>query len=178
MPFLKSPFSNRWVDVLDLTLVWLVQALALLVVLLAVSATIAYWMYGSLRAARSVLAGQPIFVVPAQLDLGSVQADTEIPLTVTLYNETAAPISVLGVNDCCHCSLVSDAPVSVPAHGQRVLELLYAAYGVVGKAFHYSIPVITSSNENQAFVEIKGVVCAAPSPHLAETDVHKTQASE
>jgi hypothetical protein len=144
------------------TLTWFGQVVVLSAILLGIGIGIFIWRYGSLQAAAAVASGRPLLLSPEQVNFGVVNGGAKLPFEVTLRNETAESVLVLGVDDCCYCSLTQAAPITVPAFGRQSLQLVYTASGTPGKPFRVSIPLVTTSKTCRPAMELIGTVSSKP----------------
>ena len=88
----------------------LVGAAALFLLLFAIGTHY----FGGIGQFLAFVNGQPLYLLPRQIDLGSHEPGTELPAVFKLTNLASKEISVVGARTSCDCALPEGIPIAVP----------------------------------------------------------------
>ena len=87
-----------------------IGAVALFLLLFAFGA----YYFGGIGQFMAFVNGQPLYLSPRQIDLGSHEPGTEVPAVIKLTNLASKEISVVGARTSCDCALPEGIPIAVP----------------------------------------------------------------
>jgi len=105
---------------------WLGTALMSAGLIALATACLVGWMlvrFGGVSAGLTYLSGERVFVVPANVRLGSIAKDDQRIIRLSLQNQSDRSIRILGQETSCSCSVVGGLPDVLPAGSTCPLDL-------------------------------------------------------
>jgi hypothetical protein len=84
-------------------------------------------------AAVAAVRGEPLVVVPTDLDFGTVPSGTVVETSVRIHNSTDEPAHLAYGKGSCSCAVFPDLPLVVPPHGSTDVRVQVTVTGPEGR---------------------------------------------
>ncbi len=101
--------------------------------------------HGSLARAAALLRGEPLFINPGSVDLGSAAAGETHEFVIKIENLGSAPVTLVGAKADCNCVVTRGLPAELSGHETRVLNCEAKFVGGPG-VFKRHVEFYTTSN--------------------------------
>ncbi len=114
--------------------------------------------FGSLTAGVAWLSGDELFLPEPMIDLGVIQPGELVTAKLPVVNLARHPVTILGADSGCSCTVVSGLPVTIPAGMRFNLPVRVTPFANSTGDFSQGILIFSDSKPEELNAQVRATV--------------------